>query len=638
MFVAGNDLPARFAALAPGARFHVAETGFGTGLSFVATWHAFVTHAPAQARLDFTSTEIAPLAHDELVAALALFPEVAAQAAALAAQYAALPPGWHPFVFDGGRVRLTLLIGDARRTLAEARFAADAWCLDGFAPQADARLWDDATFAHVARLSRVGTTCATWCVAGDVRRGLVRHGFEVARTPGFGRKREMLRGVCRAPAAAIQVPPWLRRASPSTSVRHAVVVGAGIAGATCAHALAQSGVDVTVVDRASAPAAGASGQPVAALHIRPSAHDTPLTALVVAGLATAWRWLRTQLPDDAHAWSGCGVLALDHDAATAQRHAQLAALGWPTRFVRHVDAQQACALADVPLATGALHFAQSGWVHGPAWVAALLADPRIAVRTGFEVVRLLPPDSDAAAGADSGVGRDDGTWRVVSRGGDAIDADVVVLANALDARALAVAAHLPLAALRGQLTQLPATDASRALRTVLCGERYATPARAGAHTVGSTFAPGDARDDVRAEDHAHNLTALHALAPALHAALGGAWLDPAALGGRAALRCVAPDRLPLVGALHAADALRAQYGGRPRAVIDADPAPSSGPGGLFASLAHGSRGFVTAPLAALEVAAAVVGAPSVLPAPLAAALAPDRSVVRTLKRLRAVGR
>ncbi|MCU0868548.1 MAG: bifunctional tRNA (5-methylaminomethyl-2-thiouridine)(34)-methyltransferase MnmD/FAD-dependent 5-carboxymethylaminomethyl-2-thiouridine(34) oxidoreductase MnmC [Burkholderiales bacterium] len=622
VFVAGNDLRARFAAMSPHARFHIAETGFGTGLAFLCAWQTFVGHAPATARLDFTSTEIAPLATDELAAALGLFPELARETQALLAAWSALPTGTHPFTFDGGRVRLMLWVGDARDTLVDARFVADAWFLDGFAPSADATLWDAATFAHVSRLSRVGTTCATWCVAGDVRRGLATAGFEVERLPGFGRKRERLRGICRQPAAAAPMLPWRRAPVPARAPRTAVVVGAGIAGATCAHALAQAGLAVRVLERAPRPATGASGHAVAALHIRPSAHATALTRLAVAGLATTWRSLRTQLPDDGVAWSSCGLLALATDADARTRAAALAAQAWPRAFLRAVDAAEASALAGLPLAHGGLFHAQAGWVHGPAWIAALLAHPAVQVEVACGVVRI-----DAAV---------DGGWCVALASGDTRQADVVVIANALDAATFAPAAAWPLAPLRGQVTHVVATPASAPLRTVLCGERYATPARAGTHVVGATFDARDAGGDVRAADHVRNVEALRALAPALHAALALDDRDAATLDGRAAVRCVTPDHLPMVGAVLDRAALHARYGGRPRTALERDSAPAPWHPGLFVSVAHGGRGFVTAALAADHVAALAVGAPTALPEPVAAAVDPNRFDARGLKQRRAV--
>ena len=116
VFLTNNDLPARFAALAADEQLVIGETGFGTGLNFLCAWQLFERQAPAGARLHFVSAEKYPLRHADLQRALALWPELAAFAEPLLGQYVALHPGFQRLVFAGGRIVLTLLIGDTRRT------------------------------------------------------------------------------------------------------------------------------------------------------------------------------------------------------------------------------------------------------------------------------------------------------------------------------------------------------------------------------------------------------------------------------------------------------------------------------------------------------------------------------------------
>ena len=61
VFLAGNDLPARFADLPAGSRLVIGETGFGTGLNFLCAWQLFDQLAPADACLHFVSVEKYPL-------------------------------------------------------------------------------------------------------------------------------------------------------------------------------------------------------------------------------------------------------------------------------------------------------------------------------------------------------------------------------------------------------------------------------------------------------------------------------------------------------------------------------------------------------------------------------------------------
>lgn len=167
VFLAGNDLPQR---LRPG--FHVAETGFGTGLNLLAL--AQVAQVPVR----FTSFEAFPLAVDELARAHAAFPELADLSAQLRA-------GWGAARLQVGQVSAQVILGDARETLPAWQGRADAWFLDGFSPARNPELWSDALLAEIGRHTVPGGTFATYTAAGHVRRALEAAGFEVARSPAL---------------------------------------------------------------------------------------------------------------------------------------------------------------------------------------------------------------------------------------------------------------------------------------------------------------------------------------------------------------------------------------------------------------------------------------------------------------------
>jgi tRNA 5-methylaminomethyl-2-thiouridine biosynthesis bifunctional protein len=171
-----------------------------------------------------------------------------------------------------------------------------------------------------------------------------------------------------------------------------------------------------------------------------------------------------------------------------------------------------------------------------------------------------------------------------------------VLAGGAGSAAFEQTCHLPLRVNRGQVTLLPATPDSRSLAAVLCAESYVAPMRDAVHSAGATFAR-ETSTEVSAADNAENLHQLEKLSPCLYAALGGHGLAADRLRGRAALRCVSPDYLPIVGPV-------------------AD--------GLFVSTAHGSRGLITAPLAGEVLGAHLEPEPAPLPRTLMRALHPAR--------------
>ncbi len=614
VFLAGNRLAERFAALPQQACFTVGETGFGTGLNFLCAWQLFKACAPASARLDFVSTEKHPLSHADLSRALQAWPELAGEAAALLALYHGMEGGHQRLLLDNGRVSLSLLIGDALDTLPELDTRVDAWFLDGFSPSKNPDMWQLPLFEQLARLSAADATLATFTCAGFVRRGLSAAGFAVKKVPGFGSKREMTVGTRLAAGTLPWQAPWLAR-PPKACGRRAIVIGAGIAGASAAASLARRGFSVTVLERHAAPAQEASGNPQGVLYLKLSAHLTPQTRLLLAGYGYSLRTLYAcqQKGTD---WDNCGVLQLAHDDATRKRQAQLAA-AFPASLLYPVSPAAASQLASLPVSEEGLFFPEGGWIRPPRLVAALLASRGVICRYQVQAKQLQP----------SGHG-----WQVTLGSGETLYSDLVVIACANAAKDFSQSAQLPLKPIRGQVSVARSTDASCRLQTVLCGEGYIAPAADATHTFGASFNFDSIETDTRDSEHAENLAMLAKLNPALYQALGGTDLAPAALNGRAALRATTPDYLPLVGMLADAASLQQVYADLARDASLQLYAPMPWLHGLYISSGHGSRGMVTAPLAGELIASLACGETLPLPKSVVDALSPNRFVLRALVR------
>jgi tRNA 5-methylaminomethyl-2-thiouridine biosynthesis bifunctional protein len=215
-----------------------------------------------------------------------------------------------------------------------------------------------------------------------------------------------------------------------------------------------------------------------------------------------------------------------------------------------------------------------------------------------------------------------------------VAAPTLVIAAGAESARFAATRHIPLRAIRGQITLLPATPASLALRTVLCGQGYVAPARMGVHSLGATHKFRDLEVDVRAAEHGENLQRLARLAPALHAAMNAASLDAAALEGLAGLRCSSPDYLPVIGPVADAGEFTRAYAALSRDATLEPDTPSPWLDGLYLNTAHGSRGLITAPLAGEVLAAYLGGEPMPLPTGVVEAVHPSRFLLRALIRRR----
>jgi tRNA 5-methylaminomethyl-2-thiouridine biosynthesis bifunctional protein len=97
------------------------------------------------------------------------------------------------------------------------------------------------------------------------------------------------------------------------------------------------------------------------------------------------------------------------------------------------------------------------------------------------------------------------------------------------------------------------------------------------------------------------------------------------LTGAVGFRCVAPDRLPLVGAVPDIAAAGTVSAGAHLADLPRLP-------GLFAACAYGSRGLLWSALAGELIADLVDGTPPLVEKSLAAAIDPARFRLRQLRR------
>jgi tRNA 5-methylaminomethyl-2-thiouridine biosynthesis bifunctional protein len=495
VFLQGNGLPERWR----GRRtFTVLETGFGFGLSFLATWQAWREDPQRCERLHFVSIEKHPFTTAGLEVLARKFPDIEK----LANQWPMLVPGMHRLEFESGNVVLTLFFGDIAEGLPQLQLAADAIYLDGFAPAKNPAMWAPPLLRHLGRLAAPGATVATWSVAAPVRAALEGAGFSVEKEKGFGTKREMLAGHLVRRARDFQ----------KFGDKKAIVVGAGIAGAAVSERLAARGWRVTLIERRRGPAEEASGNHAGVFHPVVSPDDSLLARITRASflhLLQHWK----KLPG--LEWARCGVLQLARDEA--ERNSQqraLATLGYPARY------------AQFDVTRGGIWFPEAGWVRPKTLVEGLLS--RFHIEKHFEQeVHALSFE---------------GSWQAKNAQGKTIaSAPVVILANAADALRLAPQPAVRLQRVRGQLTLAPAIPG---LDHVLLRGGMVLPGIDGLSVVGASFDIGDEDPQLRADSHAANLARLEQMLPGT--SLG---LDPEKLDGRVAFRAVVRDRLPLVGPL-----------------------------------------------------------------------------------------
>jgi tRNA 5-methylaminomethyl-2-thiouridine biosynthesis bifunctional protein len=590
VFLAGNGLPERWRGR---ARFAILETGFGLGNNFLATWAAWRDDPQRCERLHVVSLEKHPPTRDDLARVLATSP-FPSLAEALVEAWPPLTPNLHRLTFDAGRVQLLLGLGDAPTLARELVARIDAFYLDGFAPARNPAMWSPQLFKSLARLAASGATAATWSAARVVRDGLSAAGFEVHAAPGPGAKREIT--LARyAPRFSAIAPPG--RALPTSAPRLAIVVGAGIAGAATACALARQGVSCTVLEAQAQPATQASGNRAGLFHGTVGADDTVHTRWHRAASFTAADRVRAS-----RAGASDGLLRLNSTHDLAAMRALLSAQHLPPGYLQALDAGQASTYAGLTLTQAAWLFTQGGWADPRALVQDALATPGVAWQANAHAHSI----EHGALG-----------WCVRDRHARVIaQAPVLVLASAHDTLRLAALPPAWAERVRGQVTWLAATDAAvMPCLPIASGSYVLSLPNEGGLLIGATSQPNDDDAQVRDADHAANLERVSQL-------LGrDAARDGAALHGRVGWRVVTRDRLPLVGLAPDLAAPLPMRRDAPR-LLARRP-------GLYLHTALGSRGLTTAALGGELIAAQICGAPWPLEADLADAIDPARFVLRT---------
>jgi tRNA 5-methylaminomethyl-2-thiouridine biosynthesis bifunctional protein len=604
VFLGGNGLPSRWAGR---EQFVIVETGFGLGVNFLATWQAWRDDPRRPRRLHFVSVERHPVPASDL--ARCAPPPLGALAAQLARTWPAPLTGVHRLAFEGGDVTLTLGFGDARTLIPELIVGADAFYLDGFAPERNPELWDAALLKALARMARPGATLASWTVARAVRDALAAGGFDVELRAGFGTKRHML-GAHYAPRFRTRrhEPP-----SPYSGAREAIVIGAGLAGCASALALAQRGWQVSMVEGGMAAACGASALPSGLLHPTLAADDSHAARLSRAGFLFGRGLLdelRDRLPAGEPVMSASGVLQMAGDETGEDRWPQLLRQQrWPPGFVRWCQPAEAAEATGMRPRRGGLWFDHGAVVSAAAWCRAMLAgESRIRLHGGNRAIRI-------AHQSDS--------WRIEGCVNPIAPSPVIVVAAAMEAPRLLEAQFAPVRAIRGRITHLAAGEL-KGLRAGIAGQGTLVPGLDGRISVGATYEPlgpdegPGISDDSAHESNVERLSRLLAQPPSVRIE-----------GGFDGIRCVATDRTPLAGAVadeRTALAARAELQG---AHLPDLPRRA----GLYCSFALGSRGLALAPLLGELIACLIEGEPAPIERSLAATVDPGRFLLRRLRRL-----
>lgn len=616
VFLQQNRLPARFSHHDSDI-FVIGETGFGTGLNFLATMAAFLEQAPQAgngSRLHFISFEKYPLTQHDLRKALAAWPELAHLSQDLIAQWPLPVSGCHRLIFAGGRIRLDLWLGDIKEMLPQVPHPAtglvDAWYLDGFSPAKNPEMWTQDLFDGLARLARPQATIATFTCAGFVRRGLIAAGFAMQKVKGHGSKREMLAGERADKLPQQTIAPCYAR--PAGREGEVLIIGGGIASAMTALSLVERGRKVTLLCQDDEPAGGASGNRQGALYPLLNGEHDALSRFYSLAFGFARSRLLALAERHPIAFSLCGVTQLGYDDKSAAKLTKMAQGPFPPELMHPLSEPEVDQVVGLPCGHGGVSYPQGGWLCPADLTRAAIGEAQAG---GLLEVLFNTRVATVTEQADG--------WQVESCDGRRWQSPTLVVAAGHQLPALIPFAELPLYPVRGQVSHVPTSASLSRLNTVLCYDGYLTPASEGQHCIGASYGRNQTEIAFRAEEQTQNQARLQACLPQQR---WPAEVDVSGNQARVGVRSASRDHLPVAGPVARLAALADHNLKAP--VDQQSPLPLYP--GLYVLGALGSRGLCSAPLCGELLASEICGDPLPLAADLLEALHPARYWVRKL--------
>ncbi|HIF9541963.1 TPA: bifunctional tRNA (5-methylaminomethyl-2-thiouridine)(34)-methyltransferase MnmD/FAD-dependent 5-carboxymethylaminomethyl-2-thiouridine(34) oxidoreductase MnmC [Photobacterium damselae] len=658
VFLQQNGLPDRWNDFSR-RRFVVAETGFGTGLNFLALWQqfkAFRAENPDATvkELHFISFEKFPVTLDDLKKAHLSWPELSDLAQQLHAHYPPAVADCHRIILEDGLITLDLWFGDIQDCMPQVwtgdEGIVDAWFLDGFAPSKNLAMWNLDVYKGMRNLARSGCTLATFTAAGFVRRELIEAGFEMKKVKGFGHKREMLTGTIGKRTAPSNTKPWYHisaRAKNDTAqtLNDIAIIGGGVASAATALSLVRRGQTVTLYCKDEKLAQGASGNKQGAVYPLLNGNHNALSRFFAPAFVFARQFVEQAAQNSQfdHDWCGVVQLAFGEDTSLLDASSQVSsdgskehqekradmrnkqrikldkmlAGGFPNELICALDHQQTCEVTGVETGFDGVNYPLGGWLCPKELTRALIEQAQatglLTLHAQSEVCK-LQQESDQR-------------WQLQFSDGQSKQHACVVIANGHRFTDFEQTAKIPAYSVRGQVSHIPTNEQLGKLKTVLCYDGYLTPENPHSHThcIGASY-DRNSVDLAFSEQNQHDNR--QRLIDCLPQAEWAKSVDVSDNQARVGVRCATRDHLPFMGNVCRYDELLTQYENLKEMQASADKVPVYN--NLFALIGLGSRGLSSAPLVGEMMASQICGDPLPMPLSVLEALHPGRMWVRKL--------
>lgn len=609
--------------------FTIAETGFGTGLNFLAVttlFREFRQQYP-QARLQrlfFISFEKYPLELTALRRAHQSYPQFNSLSEQLHQYWLEAITGCYRFHFN--ETTLDLWFGDIADNLPQLsdymQNRIDAWFLDGFSPTKNPDMWNDALFQQIFYYTKPQGTFATFTAASAVRKGLIQAGFDVDKRKGYGKKREMLWGKRSAEHTALSPrTPWYL---PQSAVNYSdnveiAIIGGGIASLCVALSLQQRGAQITLYCEDEQLAQNASGNKQGAFYPQLSDDDERNIRFYLHAFAYGQQFLSWAKQQGIEfEYQRCGVALTGYNEKAQAKLTKITQLGLSETIYQSLNQAEISQKVGLDLPCGGGFIPQGYWLSPQQLVQnafAYLQKQGGVIKTSQKITAILAQQNQ---------------WLLHNAQNETYHHQIVVLANGHQLNQFSQTEKLPIYPVRGQVSQIPTTPRLQKLASVLCYDGYLTPVDQArqSHCIGASHIRDCADRQFSLKEQQQNQQKIQQnLAPM-------DWVNEVDTSNniaRQGIRCAVRDRIPLMGNVPDFQQQAIDYKNIFNLKRRKQPIKSAvNFENLFLLGALGSRGLTSAPLLGETLASLIYGEPLPLSEDIIHALSPNRSWMRKL--------
>ena len=311
-------------------------------------------------------------------------------------------------------------------------------------------------------------------------------------------------------------------------------------------------------------------------------------------------------------WNQSGVVLLaQNDKERLHQKKLIEALPNSYPLIQSITKREASILAELPLAHGGSLLPDAGWLNPRSCVWELLNHPLITVIPYRQVLQFKRIETMSLLEFERGTL---GTHQHLY--------NAVIWTNAREAQK-----HIPmplsLKPVRGQITYVQSGNYPK---IPICGDAYVAPQSHGLMTCGATYTPHSENLTPILEDDLTNINTINSLVTE------PIWNHRHVVGNRVSIRTATPDYMPIVGQVAESEIWKSLLKELKHDATFQPTQPLPYVLGHYVLAGLGSRGTLTAPIAAEVLVSQILGEVLPVSESIRDALSPDRFFRRKLVR------